>query len=79
VLVGVAAGLRGQGVGRALMDHAEETLFRQVGDIFLLVSDFNQDAQGFYQRLGYHPVGAIPDYILPGVAELIYHKRGPDR
>ena len=79
MLIGVAAEQRSRGVGRALMDHAEGALFRETQDIFLLVSDFNEDAQRFYQRLGYRPVGAIPDYILPGVAELIYHKRDPNR
>jgi ribosomal protein S18 acetylase RimI-like enzyme len=78
VLIGVAAGQRGRGVGRALMEHAEGELAREGGgDIFLLVSDFNEEAQRFYRRLGYRQVGAIPDYILPGVAELIYHKTYP--
>jgi ribosomal protein S18 acetylase RimI-like enzyme len=58
------------------MEHAEQELFRTGKDIFLLVSDFNIDAQSFYQRLGYRQVGAIPDYLIPGVAELIYHKPG---
>jgi ribosomal protein S18 acetylase RimI-like enzyme len=79
-LIGVAPEQRGRGVGRAMMDHAEGEIFREgVGDIFLLVSDFNEDAQRFYQRLGYRQVGAIPDYILPGVAELIFYKPDPSR
>jgi ribosomal protein S18 acetylase RimI-like enzyme len=80
MLVGAAPEQRSRGVGRALMDHAEEELFRDgCGDIFLLVSDFNEGAQRFYQRLGYRQVGAIPDYIISGVAELIYHKPDPSR
>jgi ribosomal protein S18 acetylase RimI-like enzyme len=79
MLVGVEPDHLRRGVGRALMAHAEQELFRNAQDIFLLVSDFNEGAQRFYQRLGYRQVGAIPDYIISGVAELIYHKTGPNR
>jgi ribosomal protein S18 acetylase RimI-like enzyme len=78
VLIGVQPDLRSQGVGQALMAHAEGELFSVVDDIFLLVSDFNQGAQRFYQRLGYRQVGSIPDYVVLGVTELIYHKRSLD-
>ena len=43
--------------------------------MFLLVSDFNTDAQQFYQRLGYRQVGKLDDYVVPGVSELIFWKR----
>jgi len=76
-LIGVAPGEFGQGVGKALMDYAEGQVFQQVGELFLLVSDFNEPAQCFYQRRGYIQVGALPDYILHGVSELIYLKRRP--
>jgi ribosomal protein S18 acetylase RimI-like enzyme len=76
-LIGVAPGEYGQGVGKALMDYAEDQVFPQAGELFLLVSDFNEPAQRFYQRRGYIQIGALPDYILPGVSELIYLKRRP--
>jgi ribosomal protein S18 acetylase RimI-like enzyme len=76
-LIGVAPGEYGQGVGNTLMDYAEGQVYQQVGELFLLVSDFNAPAQRFYQRRGYIQVGALPDYILPGVSELIYLKRRP--
>jgi ribosomal-protein-alanine N-acetyltransferase len=41
----------------------------------LLCSDFNTEAQRFYRRAGYEQVGALPDYVVPGVAELIFRKR----
>ena len=74
MLIGVRADRQGQGVGRALLLAAESALFTQVADLFLLVSDFNQAAQAFYQRLGYRQVGSIPDYVVPGITELIFHK-----
>lgn len=74
-LIGVGPDRQGQGLGQALMAHAESVLFPLADDIFLLVSDFNTAAQRFYQRLGYVQVGALTDYVLPGVAELIYRKR----
>lgn len=75
MLIGVAPELRGQGVGEALMAHAEAQVFATCGDMFLLVSDFNQAAQGFYRRLGYQQVGALPDYVAPGITELLLHKQ----
>lgn len=76
-LIGVAPAEYGQGVGKALMDYAESHVFQQVSELFLLVSDFNAPAQRFYQRRGYIQVGTLPDYILPGISELIYLKRRP--
>jgi len=40
-----------------------------------LCSDFNTDAQRYYEKHGYSRVGAIPDYVVPGITELIYRKR----
>lgn len=74
-LIGVRPGERGRGVGRALMEYAEESSRAQGRDLFLLVSDFNTDAQRFYQRLGFQQVGLLEDYVIPGVGELIYRKR----
>lgn len=74
-LIGVAAACQGQGVGEALMAAAEGLVAHDAPDMFLLVSDFNLDAQRFYRRLGYQQVGALPAYVLPDVAELIYWKR----
>lgn len=76
-LIGVRADLHSQGVGQALMTHAEAQLFGEVDDIFLLVSDFNEAAHRFYRRHGYTQVGTIPDYVLPGISELIFRKHKP--
>ncbi len=75
MLIGIAAAWQRRGIGRLLMDAAENELFCQVADVFLLVSDFNEPAHRFYKKLGYAQVGVIPDYVTPGIAELIYRKR----
>jgi ribosomal protein S18 acetylase RimI-like enzyme len=74
-LIGVQPGMQNAGVGFALMRFAEEKIFAQGQDLFLLVSDFNTNAQRFYQRLGYRQVGKLDDYVVPGVSELIYYKK----
>jgi GNAT superfamily N-acetyltransferase len=74
-LLGVRAGYTGLGVGAALLDQAEQAAAKITREMFLLVSDFNLDAQRFYQRQGYTPIGAIPGYVLPDVTELLYWKR----
>jgi ribosomal protein S18 acetylase RimI-like enzyme len=78
MLVGVQENQRSRGIGQALLDFAEAEMFREVDDVFLLVSDFNEAAQRFYQRQGYAQVGMIPDYVIQGVAEQLYHKRKPE-
>jgi ribosomal protein S18 acetylase RimI-like enzyme len=74
MLIGVDPEAQHLGIGAALMDAAEQILFQLGKDVILLVSDFNLGAQRFYQRRGYQQVGAIPDYVLPGVTEYIYRK-----
>lgn len=75
-LLGVSEEARGLGVGAALLEHTErQTREDKQRDLLLLVSDFNTAAQRFYQRHGYLQVGALANYVVPGVAELIYVKR----
>lgn len=74
-LIGVVAACQGQGLGDALMAAAETLVADVAPDMFLLVSDFNVEAQRFYQRLGYVQVGALPAYVLPDVTELILWKK----
>lgn len=72
-MLGVRPDQAGTGVGAALLSALEATVASH--DLFLLTSDFNVDAQRFYQRQGYEQIGAIPGYVLPDVTELIYRKR----
>jgi ribosomal protein S18 acetylase RimI-like enzyme len=72
-LIGIRPDVRASGVGRALMEFAEA--HATTHDIFLLVSDFNIDAQKFYARLGYVQVGKLDDYVVQGISELVFWKR----
>jgi len=63
---------RGAGFGRAMVSHWE-TLMRNAGHALVMTStQANEDAQGFYRRLGYQDVGG---FLLPGESyELILVK-----
>ena len=79
-LLGVAPEFRGHGVGRSLIEFAEQRIFRDTPNVFICVSDFNQDAQAFYARLGYQRVGELTDFIIAGHAEILLRKTiGPIR
>ena len=76
--IAVASETQGLGVGRRLMEYAERRIFKVGPNVFLTVSDFNEGAQAFYEKLGYTRLGPIPDYIVPGITEVLYRKtRGP--
>ena len=73
---GVDPAYAGKGLGRLLLNGLEAELLEQHRrDLFLLVSDFNHDAQRFYVRHGYEEIGRIPDLVLPGVAEVLFRKQ----
>ena len=74
-LIAVRPGREKCGVGTALLHGFEEEAARAGRHAFLLVSDFNLDAQAFYERHGWSRRGSLPDLVLPGVAELLYAKR----
>ncbi len=74
-LLGVDSRVQSKGIGAALLD-AVETRLSENGQqhLFLLVSDFNLDAQRFYERHGFVRSGALPDLVVAGVDEILYHK-----
>jgi ribosomal protein S18 acetylase RimI-like enzyme len=79
-LVGVAPEFRAKGVGAALIGFAEQRIFRETPNVFICVSDFNTEAQGFYAKLGYRRVGELKDFIIAGHSEILLRKTiGPIR
>jgi ribosomal protein S18 acetylase RimI-like enzyme len=73
--IGIHPDFTGMGIGQQLLVSVEEDCKQFSDQLFLLVSDFNIEAQKFYKRQGYEHIGTIPNYVLPDVSEFIYHKR----
>jgi len=65
---------RGQRIGEQLLHHVEANVLNETPNLFLLATEHNQGAQRFYQRLGYQHVGALPDFVIPGITEYIFWK-----
>jgi ribosomal-protein-alanine N-acetyltransferase len=72
--VGVAQEWRGRGVGSKLIAFAEERIFREAPNVFILVSSFNDRARALYERLGYQVIGELKDYIVAGHSEILLRK-----
>lgn len=74
--IGVDPALTGSGLGGLLLSEIER-LLSDAGrnELFLLVSDFNSDAQRLYRRNGYAEIGWIPDLAVPGITEVLFRKR----
>ena len=73
--VAIAPNHRSKGIGKLLLDFAENMYRPASKHIFLCVSSFNQQAQKFYLTNGYETVGEFKDYIVDGYSELLMHKR----
>ena len=79
-LIGVAAWARGKGIGTQLLGHIEALVFARTKNLFACVSDFNGSAREFYARQGYQEVGPMPNFLIPGSAEILLRKTaGPAR
>ncbi len=74
-LIGVREHMRGRGVGKRLLDAAEQKVLESGPDMFLLVSSFNEHAIRFYEAMGYERCGIIRDYVVRGIDEMLYRKR----
>ena len=74
-MIAIAPQRRSAGLGARLMDAFETIAATEGPDAFLLVSDFNAGAQRFYLRRGYLEVGRLPEYVMPGVVEVLLWKR----
>lgn len=73
-LIAVRRIYRRNGIGGQLIDHFERRGFAAANRLFVLVSDFNNDAARFYADHGYKQVGTVPDLFQAGVSEHILVK-----
>lgn len=79
-LLGVAEWARHKGIGSLLLKHVEQLVFERTKNLFACVSDFNQSARDFYKKLGYQEIGPMPNFLIPGSAEILLRKTaGPTR
>jgi [ribosomal protein S18]-alanine N-acetyltransferase len=69
-----AASCRGRGIGEKLIRFAEDRIFSEYPNIFLCVSSFNTGARRFYERMGFHEVGELTNYIIDGNSEILMRK-----
>lgn len=74
-LIAVLPTAQRRGAGAALLSAYEAETTRSSAHAFLLVSDFNAEAQRFYERHGYARVGVLPGLVRPEVDEVLYWKR----
>jgi [ribosomal protein S18]-alanine N-acetyltransferase len=79
-LLGVAGGARHQGTGKQLLAHVEALVFARTKNLFACVSDFNTGARDFYRKQGFQEIGPMPNFLIPGSAEILLRKTaGPAR
>lgn len=68
------------GVGRALIEHAEDRLVEEYDELMLWVLDDNPRARRFYERAGWHAEAReIHEYLGIPVLSVRYRKRSPGR
>jgi len=73
-LLVVAPSARSNGLGSALLKHVESLVFARAKNIFACVSDFNAGARQFYKKNGYQEIGPMPNFLIPGSAEILLRK-----
>ena len=79
-LLAVAEHARGRGLASALLTTIEAQVFARSRNFYACVSDFNTAGRAFYNRLGYREIGAVPDLLVAGSAEILLRKStGPVR
>jgi len=70
----VRTDMRGQGIGRSLLEAFESSASNISSKTFLAVAEFNYRASALYESLGYRPVGSIPGLYREGVSENLLMK-----
>lgn len=79
-LLGIAPWARGKRLGGRMLAHIESVVFGRTKNLFACVSDFNAPARAFYKKQGYQEIGPMPNFLIPGSAEMLLRKTaGPAR
>ncbi|MDZ4732020.1 MAG: GNAT family N-acetyltransferase [Nitrospirota bacterium] len=79
-LLGIANWARGKGLGGRLLAHVEAVVFARAKNLFVCVSDFNDQGRHFYKNQGYQEIGPLPNFLIPDSAEILLRKTsGPAR
>ena len=79
-LFGVADWVRGKGLGGRLLAYVETAVFARTKNLFVCVSDFNDQGRKFYEMQGYQEIGPMPNLLISGSAEILLRKTsGPAR
>jgi len=73
-LLGIAVAARGKGLGAHMLARIESIVFARTKNIFACVSDFNKPARAFYKKQGYQEIGPMPNFLIPGSAEMLLRK-----
>jgi ribosomal protein S18 acetylase RimI-like enzyme len=73
--LGLTEGSRGLGVGSAIIDWMAREIDGQANNLWLCVTDWNETARGFYRRMGFVEVGALPDLSTVGMTEIFMRKQ----
>ena len=73
-IMAITPDLRGQGIGTALMQRAEQH-GAELGCIRSYVDTMSHQAPGFYEKLGYCEVGRLPDWDSHGHDKVFFFKQ----
>ncbi|MBU3172743.1 GNAT family N-acetyltransferase [Clostridium estertheticum] len=77
-IVAVNQESRNQGIGKNLLKFFEDSCLKDYSKIFLVVADFNPDAERLYKKIGYIQVGTIPSLYMEGITEHLMMKSRED-
>jgi [ribosomal protein S18]-alanine N-acetyltransferase len=76
--IAIAPAHHNRQLGSKLISFCEERIFRDMPNVFLCVSSFNDAAQRFYYRNGYEKVGEMKDLLVRGYDDYLLRKtKGP--
>jgi [ribosomal protein S18]-alanine N-acetyltransferase len=73
--IAIDATYRNRGIGKLLLQFAEDHYLSSSRHLFLCVSSFNTSAQKFYKLNGWETIGEFKDYVLEGFSEILMYKR----